>query len=191
MGTRKTKGRLPIVLGRHTWQHVCPAERVGLSQQSTVLQATTPLLQWHGWQGSDEMTAPSGYTTPLRVQLPATHDKKNQDQNKNLSPCRPNDSYFKDHTFWNGLSASLTICYNIPGLWRSRLESDCGSEGMGFDHHSGQSKVRLFSLPILTDKIVLVVQSCRVPTPLSMVRWCQYNVTSRPEYASVSVGVKQ
>jgi hypothetical protein len=25
--------------------------------------------------------------------------------------------------------------------------------------------VRLFSLPILTDKIVLVVQSCKVPTP--------------------------
>jgi hypothetical protein len=44
---------------------------------------------------------------------------------------------------------------------------DCGSEGMGFDPHSGQSKVRLFSLSILTDKIVLVVQSCRVPTPPS------------------------
>jgi hypothetical protein len=27
--------------------------------------------------------------------------------------------------------------------------------------------VRLFSLSILTDKIVLVVQSCRVPTPPS------------------------
>jgi hypothetical protein len=39
--------------------------------------------------------------------------------------------------------------------------------GMGFDPHSGQSKVRLFSLTILTDKIVLVVQSCRVPTPPS------------------------
>jgi hypothetical protein len=37
--------------------------------------------------------------------------------------------------------------------------SDCGSKGMGFDPHSGQSKVRLFSLSILTDKIVLVVQS--------------------------------
>jgi hypothetical protein len=30
---------------------------------------------------------------------------------------------------------------------------------MGFDPHSGQSKVRLFSLSILTGKIVLVVQS--------------------------------
>jgi hypothetical protein len=30
---------------------------------------------------------------------------------------------------------------------------------MGFDPHSGESKVRLFSLSILTDKIVLVVQS--------------------------------
>jgi hypothetical protein len=37
--------------------------------------------------------------------------------------------------------------------------SDSGSEGMGFDPHSDQSKVRLFSLSILTDKIVLVVQS--------------------------------
>jgi hypothetical protein len=41
---------------------------------------------------------------------------------------------------------------------------DCGSESMGFDPHSGKSKVRLFSLSILTDKIVLVVQSCKVPT---------------------------
>jgi hypothetical protein len=38
--------------------------------------------------------------------------------------------------------------------------SNCRSEGMGFEPHSGQSKVRLFSLSILTDKIVLVVQSC-------------------------------
>jgi hypothetical protein len=30
--------------------------------------------------------------------------------------------------------------------------SDCGSEGMGLDPYSGQSKVRLFSLSILTDK---------------------------------------
>jgi hypothetical protein len=37
---------------------------------------------------------------------------------------------------------------------------DCGSEGMGFDPHSGKSNARLFSLSILTDKIVLVVQSC-------------------------------
>jgi hypothetical protein len=37
--------------------------------------------------------------------------------------------------------------------------SDCGSKGMGFDPHLGQSKVRLFSLSILTDRIVLVVQS--------------------------------
>jgi hypothetical protein len=42
--------------------------------------------------------------------------------------------------------------------------SDSGSEGMGFDPHSGQSKVRQFSLSILTDKSVMVVQSCRVPT---------------------------
>jgi hypothetical protein len=47
----------------------------------------------------------------------------------------------------------------IPSLWRNRLEADCGSKGMGFDPHSGQSKVRLFSLSIFTDKIVLVVQS--------------------------------
>jgi hypothetical protein len=53
-----------------------------------------------------------------------------------------------------------------PGLWRNRLESDCGSEGMGFDPHSGQSKVRLFSLSILTDKIVLVVQSTPPSTGL-------------------------
>jgi hypothetical protein len=45
--------------------------------------------------------------------------------------------------------------------------SECGSEGMGFNPHSGQIKVRLFSLSILTDKMVLVVQSCRVPTPPS------------------------
>jgi hypothetical protein len=37
--------------------------------------------------------------------------------------------------------------------------SDCGSEGIGLDPHSGQSKERLFSLSILTDKIVSVVQS--------------------------------
>jgi hypothetical protein len=30
--------------------------------------------------------------------------------------------------------------------------SDCGLEGIGFDPHSGKSKVRLFSLSILTDK---------------------------------------
>jgi hypothetical protein len=41
---------------------------------------------------------------------------------------------------------------------QSIKSSDCGSEGMGFDPNSGQSKVRLFSLSILTDKIVLVVQ---------------------------------
>jgi hypothetical protein len=53
-------------------------------------------------------------------------------------------------------------------LWRNQLAlSDCGSEGLGFDPHSGQSKVRLFSLSILTEKIVLVVQSGRVPTPPS------------------------
>jgi hypothetical protein len=45
--------------------------------------------------------------------------------------------------------------------------SDCGSKGVGFNPHSGQSKVRLFSLSILTDNIALVVQSCRVPTPPS------------------------
>jgi hypothetical protein len=38
---------------------------------------------------------------------------------------------------------------------------------MGFIPLSGQSKVRLFSLSILTDKIILVVQSCRVPSPRS------------------------
>jgi hypothetical protein len=45
--------------------------------------------------------------------------------------------------------------------------SDYRSESMGFDPHSGQSKVRLVSLSILTDKIILVVQSRRVPTPPS------------------------
>jgi hypothetical protein len=38
--------------------------------------------------------------------------------------------------------------------------SDCGSEGIGFDPHTGKSRVMLFSLSILADKIVLVVQSC-------------------------------
>jgi hypothetical protein len=54
-----------------------------------------------------------------------------------------------------------------PVVQSISTKSDCGSEGMGFDPHSSQSKVRLFSLSILTDKIVLVVQSCRVPTPPS------------------------
>jgi hypothetical protein len=31
---------------------------------------------------------------------------------------------------------------------------------MGFDPHSGQSKERLFSLSILTDKIVVVKRMC-------------------------------
>jgi hypothetical protein len=61
-----------------------------------------------------------------------------------------------------------TLC-ECPGLWRNRLEADCGSEGMGFDPHSGQSKVRLFSLSILTDNIVLVVQSCTPPSIGSLV----------------------
>jgi hypothetical protein len=58
-----------------------------------------------------------------------------------------------------------------PSLWRNRIEADCGSEGMaiGFDPHSGQSKVRLFSLSILTDKIVLAVQSCTPPSTGSLV----------------------
>jgi hypothetical protein len=43
--------------------------------------------------------------------------------------------------------------------------SDCRSEGMEFDPHSGQSKSDFFSLPILSGRIVLVVQSCLVPTP--------------------------
>jgi hypothetical protein len=41
----------------------------------------------------------------------------------------------------------------------------CGSEDIGFDPHLGKSKVSLFSLSILTDKIVLVVHSCKVHTP--------------------------
>jgi hypothetical protein len=49
--------------------------------------------------------------------------------------------------------SSLLIGIQIPSLWRNRLEADCGSEGMGFDPHSGNSKVRLFSLSILTAKI--------------------------------------
>jgi hypothetical protein len=40
---------------------------------------------------------------------------------------------------------------------------------MGFDPHSGQSKGRLFSLFIVTDKIVLVVQSCTPPSTGSLV----------------------
>jgi hypothetical protein len=43
--------------------------------------------------------------------------------------------------------------------------SDCGSEGMGLDPHSGKDEVRLFSMSILTGKIFLVVQSCNIPTP--------------------------
>jgi hypothetical protein len=42
--------------------------------------------------------------------------------------------------------------------------------------------VRLFSLSILTDKIVLWF---RVVLLHQLVSWCQYNVTSRPQYASV------
>jgi hypothetical protein len=61
------------------------------------------------------------------------------------------------------------VYWLVPSLWRNRLEADCGSEGMGFDPHSGKSKVRLFSLPILTDKIVLVVQSCTPPLTGSLV----------------------
>jgi hypothetical protein len=64
---------------------------------------------------------------------------------------------------------SLLKKFICPSLWRNRLEADCGSEGMGFDPHSGQSKVRLVSLSILTDKIVLVAQSCRVP--YSSINW--------------------
>jgi hypothetical protein len=47
--------------------------------------------------------------------------------------------------------------YSFTFVAQSVGDSDCGLEGMGFDPHSGQSKVRLFSLFILTDKIVLVV----------------------------------
>jgi hypothetical protein len=57
-------------------------------------------------------------------------------------------------------------------LWRNRLEADCGSEGMGFNPHSGQSKVRLFSLSILTDKIVLVVHSTPPSTGLLVSDQC-------------------
>jgi hypothetical protein len=64
------------------------------------------------------------------------------------------------------LPTSLPTALNGP-VAQSVRGSDCGSEGMGFDPHSGQSKVSLFSLSIFTDRIVLVVQSCRVPTPPS------------------------
>jgi hypothetical protein len=57
----------------------------------------------------------------------------------------------------------------FPSLWRNRLEADYGSEGMEFDPDSGKSKVRLFSLSILTDKIVLVVQGCTPPSTGSLV----------------------
>jgi hypothetical protein len=53
---------------------------------------------------------------------------------------------------------------------------DCGSEGMGFDPHSGQSKVRLFSQTSLF-WWYRVVGSLLLH---QLVRWCQYNVTSRP-----------
>jgi hypothetical protein len=45
---------------------------------------------------------------------------------------------------------------------------------MEIDPYSGQSKVRLFSLSILTDKIVLVVQSPEVPSP-PPISWDDYH----------------
>jgi hypothetical protein len=57
--------------------------------------------------------------------------------------------------------------------------SDYGSEGMGFDPHSDKSKVGLFSLSILTDKIVLVVQSCKVltlPFPGMVIPVCRITI---------------
>jgi hypothetical protein len=66
---------------------------------------------------------------------------------------------------WTALLSGSIGSYVLLLLVRSFWSSDCGSEGMGFDPHSGQSKVRLFSLSVLTDKIVLVVQSCKVLNP--------------------------
>jgi hypothetical protein len=74
----------------------------------------------------------------------------------------------RDSSTWEPIVVDCLICYpdntffsqRSPSLSRNRLEADCGSEGMRFDPHSGQSKVRLFSLSILTDKDVLVAQSC-------------------------------
>jgi hypothetical protein len=60
----------------------------------------------------------------------------------------------------------ITSTVKARACGASVRSSDCGSKGMGFDPHSGQSKVRL-SLSILTHKVVLVVQSRRVPTPPS------------------------
>jgi hypothetical protein len=65
----------------------------------------------------------------------------------------------------------------VPSLWRNRLEADWGSEGMGVDPHSGKSEVRLFSLSILIDKLFWWF---RVVLLHQLVRWYQYNVTSRP-----------
>jgi hypothetical protein len=61
---------------------------------------------------------------------------------------------------WTRLKLFNWIC---PNLWRNRLEAltaDLKGGGGWYDPHSGQSKVRLFSSSILTDKIVLVVQNC-------------------------------
>jgi hypothetical protein len=60
-----------------------------------------------------------------------------------------------------------TVLHMPEPVAQSIRGSNYGSEGMGFDPHAGQSKVRHFSLSILTDKIVLGVQSCGVPTPPS------------------------
>jgi hypothetical protein len=40
--------------------------------------------------------------------------------------------------------SSVPVAQSVGGL-------DCGSEGIGFDSHFGQSKVRLYCLSILTD----------------------------------------
>jgi hypothetical protein len=68
--------------------------------------------------------------------------------------------------FWECWCMLVSVCFHNLMTNAQRLQepgpvaqSDCGSEGMGFDPYSVQSKVRLFSLSIFTDKIFLVVQS--------------------------------
>jgi hypothetical protein len=61
-----------------------------------------------------------------------------------------------DIDYINSVKCMLCVIF----AWCGRASVDYGSEGLGFEPYSGLSKVRLFSLSILTDKIVLLVQSC-------------------------------
>jgi hypothetical protein len=80
--------------------------------------------------------------------------------------------------------ACTTTKHNTVILYKSFPEpvaqsvrgSDCGSEGMGLHPHLGKSKVRLFSLSILTDKIFWwfrVVRSLLPPFPKVVLSVCR------------------